>query len=164
MYAFGGYMFFLPNPPKPEIKQAEFPFRLEYEIEGETKIVEDVLICKFSGFASNEAEGKYRTWKSYFKSGNTRITLLRSDEMEIYYKPNLNPQIAGAYYMGDTEVYTSINETFPDALYTDDYEKIDGILLPRFKTAFNNNTSFLCDNADCISPKQTEQWVAYWVN
>ena len=125
MYAFGGYMFFLPNPPKPEIKQAEFPFRLEYEIEGETKIVEDVLICKFSGFASNEAEGKYRTWKSYFKRGNTRITLLRSDEMEIYYKPNLNPQIAGAYYMGDTEVYTSINETFPDALYTDDYEKIE---------------------------------------
>lgn len=125
MYALGGYMFFLPNPPKPEIKRAEFPFRLEYEIEGETKIAEDILICEFNGFSSNEAAGKYRTWKSYFKSGNTRITLLQNDDIEIYYKPNINPQISGAYYMGDTEIYDSINETFPNALCTDDYEKIE---------------------------------------
>lgn len=112
---------FFPNPAKPEITHGEFPFRLVYEINGETKVVEDILICEYDGFGANAAIGKYRQWKSYLASGNTRITLLKNEEIEIFYTPDIN-QHAAAVYMGDTEIYSSINEIFPNAWYTSDYE------------------------------------------
>ncbi len=75
-----------PNPPRPEITYGEFPFRLEYEINGERKVIQDTLICKFDGFGSDEGRGKYRKWKTRLASGNERLTLLKVDEtMEIYY-------------------------------------------------------------------------------
>ena len=46
-----------PNPPRPEITFREFPFRLEYEINGERKIIKDTLICQFDGFGSDEGQG-----------------------------------------------------------------------------------------------------------
>lgn len=112
---------FLPNPPKPKITHGEFPFRLVYEIDGETKVVEDVLICEYDGFGANAARGKYRQWKSYLASGNTRITLFKNEEIEIFYTPNINHWEAGAFYMGDTEIYSSINEVFPNAWYISDF-------------------------------------------
>lgn len=38
-----------PNPPQPTIKHGQFPFRLEYELNGQRKIIEDTLICEFDG-------------------------------------------------------------------------------------------------------------------
>lgn len=111
---------FLPSPPKPKITHGEFPFRLVYEIDGEIKVVEDVLICEYDGFGANAARGKYRQWKSYLASGNTRITLFKNEEIEIFYTPDIN-QHAAAVYMGDTEIYSSINEVFPNAWYTSDF-------------------------------------------
>ena len=121
MLMFGG--FFLPNSPKPEITYNEFPLSLEYEIDGEYNKVSDALICEFDGFGFNEGNGKFRKWKAKFKSGNTRITLLKSDNIEIYYfsiKDNL--RVSGVF-MGDTEYYSGgTGESFPDAWYTTDYE------------------------------------------
>jgi len=57
-----------PNPPLPEIRYGEFPFRLEYEINGERVVVEDTIICKFDGIETT-VNGKYIKWKLYFKSG-----------------------------------------------------------------------------------------------
>ena len=112
---------FLPNPPKPQITYGEFPFELIYEINGETKTVNDDFVCEYGGVAVDAANGKFRWWKSYLKSGNTRITLLKNDETEIFYTPDIN-QHAAPVYMGDTEIYHSINEVFPNALYTSDFE------------------------------------------
>lgn len=128
-FLFGG---FLPSPPKPEITHGEFPFRLVYEINGETKVVEDVLICEYDGFGANAARGKYRQWKSYLVSGNTRITLFKSEEIEIFYTPNINHREAGAFYMGDTEIYSSINEVFPNAWRTSDFGKkqVNSYIIP----------------------------------
>ena len=117
----GAFAIFMPKPPEPKITHGEFPFRLVYEIDGETKVVEDVLICEYDGFGANAARGKYRQWKSYLASGNTRITLFRNEEIEIFYTPNINHWEAGAFYMGDTEIYSSINEVFPNAWYTSDF-------------------------------------------
>ena len=72
----GAFSIFTPNPPKPEIKYGEFPFRLEYELNGELKVIEDTIICEFDGFESLGTAGKYRVWKTYLKSGNERIILL----------------------------------------------------------------------------------------
>ena len=58
-----------PNPPKPKIKHKEFSFKLEYEINGEKKTVEDSLICDFDGFEVRAVGGpKKRIWKEHFKN------------------------------------------------------------------------------------------------
>jgi len=58
-----------PNPPMPEIRYGEFPFRLEYELNGESFIVEDTLICEFDG-VWNSGMGKYLQWKMRLLSGD----------------------------------------------------------------------------------------------
>lgn len=72
----GAIFSFGSNPPTPEITYGEFPFKLTYELNGETKIIEDTVICEFDGFYSLGSAGKYRKWKSHLKSGNERVTLL----------------------------------------------------------------------------------------
>ncbi len=113
----------LPNPYKPEITYGEFPFCLKYEIKGEQVEVNDVLICEYDGVGFDTGRGKYRKWKSRLKSGNTRITLFKSDEIEIFYSPGLPSSRIAGVYMGDTEEYPGTNEaTFPNAWYTSDFE------------------------------------------
>ena len=126
----GGAYLFLPGSPnlpgslRPGITHGEFPFRLVYEIDGETFEVEDTLICDFNGFGANAARtGKFRQWKSHLKSGNTRITLLVVDGIEIFYTPGLPSSRIAGVYMGDKDEYPGSNKsTFPDAWYTSDFE------------------------------------------
>ncbi|MBQ2840423.1 MAG: hypothetical protein IJE70_03665, partial [Oscillospiraceae bacterium] len=59
----------------------EFPFKLEYELNGKKYTVEDVWVCEFNGFGSNEGFGKHRQWKGKVKStGEDKIVLLEVDE------------------------------------------------------------------------------------
>lgn len=100
------------NPPRPEITYGEFSFRLEYEINGERKVIQDTLICEFDGFGADEGRGKYRKWKKRLASGNERITLLVVNQtQEIYYSPG-SPN----YYMGDLENNEDHQNGFPNAL------------------------------------------------
>ena len=56
-----------PDPPRPEITYSEFPFRIEYEINGELVVIEDAVICEFDGFQPNWSGGdKTRKWKVSF--------------------------------------------------------------------------------------------------
>ena len=115
--------FFLPNPNYPEITYGEFPICLEYEINGQYTKVEDVLICEFDGFGFNEGNGKFRKWKARLKSGNNRITLLKNADIEICYFPVKDDSRLSGVFMGDTEYYSGdIDNTFPDAWYTGDFE------------------------------------------
>lgn len=101
-----------PNPPRPEITYGEFPFRLEYEINGQRKVIEDTLICEFDGFGSDEGRGKYRKWKQRLASGNERITFLKVDDSkEIYFFPG-----SAEYYMGDLDIGKN-DSSFPNAVY-----------------------------------------------
>ena len=62
-----------PNPPKPEIKHGEFDFTLQYEINGEKKMVSDVFICDFLGFEVVEFGGnKIRKWGGFLKNEQNR--------------------------------------------------------------------------------------------
>lgn len=111
LFVISGAVFSLmPTPPKPEITYREFPFRLEYEINGENIVIEDVLICEFDGFKSLGAAGKYRKWNIYTKSSGERmIKLLDVREkndytdwgnqvLELCFDPG-----NAEYYMGDVE-------------------------------------------------------------
>ena len=115
----------LPNPPKPEITYGEFPYRLEYEFDGETYVVEDSYICEFSGFEFTTATGKkYRVWEGSHKSGNDRITLGKKDSLEYYcfevWKGHSSR--AGAY-MGDPELEEAYTQESPAVIYTNNYAK-----------------------------------------
>lgn len=108
----------LPNPPKPVVTYGEFPFRLEYEVNGRRIIDEDILICEFDGFATNTAKGKYRKWKERLASGREKIILYENSENDyIYYSPGY-----ANYYMDDMDEYVTFNHYFPNACYY----KVDG--------------------------------------
>lgn len=101
----------LEDPPDPEITCGEFPFRLEYEINGEQMVIQDTLICEYDGIGSDEGRGKYRKWKKRLASGNERITLLKVDSTkEIHYTPG-----SANYYMGDIDNAKEYKHSFPDA-------------------------------------------------
>ena len=88
------------NPPKPKVTYGEFPFTLVYEINGEEKIIEDTLICKYDGVQwVGDFVYATRSWKESFKSGNKRIELLQIDETTVIYYPARN---VASYYMGET--------------------------------------------------------------
>ena len=113
--AFGG-LTFLVHVPKPEIKYAEFPFELTYELDGETITIKDSIVCEFDGFKVVGEAGKYRKWKSYLKSnGKERITLLDLrpkgekhelgyDMLELYFSYG-----EAKNYMESGKIHTSID-------------------------------------------------------
>ena len=105
----GAFAVLMPEPPEPQIKYGEFPFRLTYELNGETKLIEDVIVCQFDGFINMGTVGKDIKWKTNLKSGKEELTLLdlsllnienelEQTMLELYFYYG-----AGAYYMGDTE-------------------------------------------------------------
>lgn len=105
LIAMGNFM--QKDPPRPQVIHAEFPFKLEYEINGQKHIIKDSVICDYDGIGSNEGQGKYRKWKGVLASGNERVTLLKiSSTKQLYYFLG-DP----SYYMGDlseSEEYTPI--------------------------------------------------------
>jgi len=71
----------------PEIAKAEFPFVVEYVMDGETYIIEDIVVCEFDGF-----DGMFpnqRCWSSYLKSGNeAKCELIREENTKSVLKPS----------------------------------------------------------------------------
>jgi hypothetical protein len=106
------------DPPKPKVTYAEFPVRLEYEVNGQKKVATDTVICEYDGVGWNEGQGKYRKWKQRLASGNEEVLLEMIDESTGIYFP---PETAD-YYMDDLEDYVVSGGLFPDALLY----KIDG--------------------------------------
>lgn len=94
-----------PNPPKPEITYAEFPFEVVYEIDGETITINDVYVCEFDGFGWNEGVGKHRKWKGYIKSsGEEELLLLKDGDLKFAISVG-SPK----YYMSDPDCAYSEN-------------------------------------------------------
>lgn len=87
LFVFGGGVLLLPNPAKPAIKSAEFNFTLRYEIDGETRILDDTLVCKFDGFSIDEGRGKTRKWKKYYKNPQNNELFSYNFGNSKYYKP-----------------------------------------------------------------------------
>lgn len=88
------------SPPKPSIKEAEFPFELIYEIKGEQHTISDIVVCKYEGISINEGDGKkYRLWSANVKSTGENYVVLfeKGDSKTVFSVGN------GDYYMGETD-------------------------------------------------------------
>ena len=109
-----------PNPPKPEVTYGEFPFRLEYRINDEIFVVEDVIICEYDGIKWDIDSGKYRAWKKTFENtSEEKLLILTDGDAKIYC--NLG---SGGYYMGD--LMYSINEPHTPEFYSiTSYDDVD---------------------------------------
>lgn len=103
-------MLLSPNPPKPKVKYGEFPFKIEYEINGEKKLIEDSVVCEFDGIGWDEAHGKFHKWKWYLKSGNSTDVVIFSE---------INSSFHIYYYVGSPEYYMGdVNENEQYALHS----------------------------------------------
>ena len=97
---------FTPNPPKPEITYAEFPFEVVYEIDGEIITVTDVYVCEFDGFSISKASSvKQREWNGYIKSTGEEYLILLEDGNLTFACSLGGPK----YYMSDPSMPTYEN-------------------------------------------------------
>lgn len=68
LYTFGWRT---PAPPIPEITYGEFPFRLEYEKNGERFIIEDTIIAEFDRSTTGDALSRARRiWNTSLVEGD----------------------------------------------------------------------------------------------
>ena len=86
-----------PPPLPPEIKYAEFPVELVYEIEGERYEIKDTLVCEYDGWETTGGGlDKDRCWKKRFKSGKEEIIIFDNGETIIEWEA-----FSASAYMGD---------------------------------------------------------------
>ena len=118
------YNIYLRKPdPKPKITYSEFPISITYEIDGEVKKFEDVIICEYGGTKHVGLGVTHRIWNVKLKSGKkSPIIFYKVRKGNKTY--NITKDIdCGEYYMGDdnTERYTReyLNK---DIHYVDVYE------------------------------------------
>jgi hypothetical protein len=128
--------------PRPAIRKGEFPFRLEYSINGEVFVVEDTVVCRYNGVRLDAGLGLHRTWRSYLLSNGEKVEgvfIFAYDDIRIYASVG-----SAAYYMDD-ERYTSMPRPWIPQLYgVTEYTSVwpplrhsfslDGILIPRRAT------------------------------
>ena len=99
----------------PEITSGEFPFRVVYELEGTTHVMEDVLICEFAGHEQGTGRRRWR-WRLRYDVEATPVDgfrdtllLLEGEDMPSIFAPDrINERFrvfvdAGtcSHYMGD---------------------------------------------------------------
>lgn len=89
--------------PPPKIEHGEFPFKLEYELNGEIVVVEDVLVCDYVGTYRLGVGGKIsRRWESYIAgTGEKLLVLLEISKTPTSYQIIDYPMGSAGNYMGD---------------------------------------------------------------
>ncbi len=139
--------------PAPQITEGEFPFVVEYEINGERHLIEDMVVCRFDGY--NSATNNFaifghpssRKWSTSLKSGNEDdfgiwIVELDKNTESIYKKGRINYESfifvdygTAEYYMGDTEAifYDEPRIRYFEKYYNEDIKMPDS----SFKTLTN---------------------------
>lgn len=121
-----------PAPKKPTITYGEFPYRIEYEVDGKTFIIEDVLICEYTGISFSEGNEKIRTWKSYSKnrSSNGDIVLLLKDG-----RKKVSLHLGGAsYYMNEEIFHPSYTKDSVSIIFDEGIGDRQSIELPEDST------------------------------
>ena len=73
------FSLFIEQKP-PQITDGEFPFVVEYEIDGERYIIEDTVVCSFVGYDHSAWFAKPRTWNEYLKSGDEDKRIILHEE------------------------------------------------------------------------------------
>ena len=117
-------LLFFDSSPTPSVTYGEFPICINYQVNNEDMTVKDTVICEFDGFNVVGLNEKRRKWKSYLKSGKERLTLFKTENMEIYcwygsaeyYMDDLRYQTIGEYKTLFNEPLTLIDSSGEDTV------------------------------------------------
>ena len=97
----------------PTVTKQDFDFSITYTLDGETKTLDGVYSCRFTGFGGNGVDPLCRYYEGTYKvegedDGDRCFTIAEKDGYELYIVALLND----AYLMGDVEndSYNSYNE------------------------------------------------------
>ena len=117
--------------PAPKITEGEFPFVLEYEIDGERYIIEDTVVCKFSGYDLSNPfpfTDYSRIWYESLKSGEEQKRLIlefeeNTESVLVKGRTNIESKVilfygSGGYYLGDSQYA----EKIPCINYVEEYK------------------------------------------
>lgn len=140
----------LPTPPK--IKHGEFPFVLEYQINGEKTVVKDTFICDYAGYGFDEMNLVYRKWKSHLDIHKPWITIFKNENIEIFFTPaSIGDSFSQeAQYMGDDEIYDKppngkVTHPYPSVYYKEFSNGRDNIGMIDKETLLNKYGIILTD-------------------
>ena len=112
--------YFAPNPPEPEITYGEFPFVLTYELDGEIKTIEDVVICEYDGIEWTNSGSKERKWKLYIKSTGKEMISLKDLSNENDFTDWGNQVLELCSYPGHAEYYMNDPDSYFNRLPEED--------------------------------------------
>ncbi len=124
-------LFYLLAPQSPPmIPEGEFPFYVEYEMDGKRYVIEDTVVCSFDGYDNSAWFVRPRKWNESLKSGdNDKLTILREENSYSVLKPKrlnerssllLNYGIA-EYYMDDKLNLIDLVNKKPGFYYSESY-------------------------------------------
>lgn len=115
----------------PKIIEGEFPFVLEYEMDGQRYIIEDTVVCTFDGYDLSDPfpfSDYSRIWYQSLKSGEEQKRLileLEENTESVLVKGRINTESkvnlfygSGGYYLGDPEDA----ERIPCINYVEEYK------------------------------------------
>lgn len=110
IYLYGSFK--TEEPEKPQITQESFPFTLVYEWNGKEIVIEDTMICKYTGSDWYMKDNKKsRTWGMELKSGGDFIVLWEGENAQKE-KQKIIAGVEPEYYMDDVnddEEYEQVN-------------------------------------------------------
>jgi len=96
-FIFPLFSLFSPRTSAPEITYGEFPFRIEYELNGQVYIIEDIVIAEFAGFVfSSGSMARERRWTTSLASGREDLFFKGERERNIRFSHG-----SAQYYMGE---------------------------------------------------------------
>ena len=125
--------------PAPQITEGEFPFVLEYEMNGERYLIEDTVVCTYDGYdmSNNFAIFGFpysRSWDASLKSGDESKRLfieLEPNTESVLVKGRINTESrvilyygSGGYYLGDPED----TERVPCINYVEKYKASEKVI------------------------------------
>lgn len=135
IYLYGRFM--IEEPEKPQITQESFPFTLVYELNGKEIVIEDTMICKYTGSDwYMQDDVKSRTWSMELKTGGDSIVLWEGENAQKE-KQKIIAGVEPEYYMDD------VNDE-------EEYEKVDqeDILFPGMAEEEYRNSYLLLQTID----------------
>ena len=117
----------------PTVTKQDFDFSITYKLDGETKTLDGVYSCRFTGFGGNGVDPLCRYYEGTYKAegetdGDRCFTIAEKDGYKLYIVALLND----AYLMGDVEndSYESGNEAPFLEAEDKEYNQYDEASLP----------------------------------